>query len=349
MPECIGVRFDNGPKLHYVEAPSQVPPINQLCVVSTRRGLELATVRTSLEDQYRPSGHFVREAFEDDVEVYEKLKDKAEELKWFLKARARQANLPVKIVRLEFNLEESLLVVHYSAKDMLDLRPFIRELLNYTAARIEFHNVGPRDEVTMIGALGMCGTGTCSSTWLQGFATVGIRMAREQQLPLNPEKISGPCGRLMCCLQFEHDMYLELLDEMPRRGTKACHEHSGTCGRIVKLYPIKQSVEIESERGIHEFPLKELNFVNALPQTKHSYSHDEFEEFEELAPSNAPSLLEELEQLSEALDQLDFERDPFAEELLEDAEGFEDLEEGELDELMEADLLENGLSELEEL
>ena len=89
----------------------------------------------------------------------------------------------------------------------------------------------------MLGTLGACGRENCSSTHLQDFAPVSIRMARDQQLPLNPEKLSGPCGRLLCCLQYEHEQYLDLLRDLPRKNAKMCHEGSGACGKVTDLRP----------------------------------------------------------------------------------------------------------------
>ena len=252
MPECIGVRFDNGPKVHYLEVPSQAPPTGARCVVSTRRGLELGLVRTVVREVASPSGHFIRVAQDDDVATHKRLKERADELKWLLKARARERNLSVKIVHLEFTLDESLLLVTYSSEQSVQLRLLAQELMPFTGARLEFDNVGPRDQARIIGTIGACGSGSCSSTWLQSFSAVSIRMARDQQLPLNPEKISGPCGRLMCCLQYEHDMYRDLLKELPKKGAKACHTETGACGRITKLHPLKGSVDISYDEGGYE-------------------------------------------------------------------------------------------------
>ncbi len=262
MPECIGVKFDNGPKIHYMEAPPTVPARGTRCVVTTRRGLELAVVRTGPVEVAKPQGYYVRDAQDDDVARYEELKAKAEDLKWLLKARARQADRNVKVVAVEFNIDETLLVVSYTSDQQAPLRVLAAELVEHTGARIEFANIGPRDQARMLGALGVCGDANCSSTWLQSFNAVSIRMARDQQLPLNPEKISGPCGRLMCCLQYEHDMYRELLKGMPRKGAKACHDASGTCGRVVKLNPLKGTVEIKTdEGGMVEYPADEVSRV----------------------------------------------------------------------------------------
>ena len=259
MPECIGVRFDNGPKIHYVEVPSSTPAVGERCVVSTKRGLELGLVRTDTCDHDRPVGHFVRVALPEDLESYEALKQRAEDLKWLLKARARARVPGAKVIAADFTLDERVLVVSYSSEGQVPLRELTQELMTYTNARIEFINIGPRDQARILGGLGACGSGTCSSTWLQGFNAVGIRMARDQQLPLNPEKISGPCGRLMCCLQYEHKMYEELLRSLPRKGGRACHTESGSCGRVIKLHPLKQTVDVAVEGGpVTEFPVSEL-------------------------------------------------------------------------------------------
>lgn len=259
MPDCIGVKFDNGPKLHYMEAPPAPPEVGTRCVVSTRRGLEVGTVRTEVREHSKPGGHYVRDAQADDMGRYRELKERAEELKWLLRARVRQQGADVKVVSLEFTVDESLLVVSYSSEQQAPLRLMAQELLRHTAARVEFNNVGPRDQARILGTIGACGGGSCSSTWLQSFNAVSIRMARDQQLPLNPEKISGPCGRLMCCLQYEHEMYKELLKGMPKKGTRACHEESGSCGRITKLNPLKQTVELRTDEGaIEEHPAAEV-------------------------------------------------------------------------------------------
>ncbi len=259
MPECIGVKFDNGPKIHYVEAPPTPPQVGTRCVVTTRRGLEVALVRTEARDVGKAHGHYVRDAQGDDLERERELKQRAEDLKWLLRARARQHGADVKIVSLEFTMDEALLVVSYSAEKQPPLRVLAQELIQHTAARIEFNNVGPRDQARILGTLGACGGGSCSSTWLQSFSAVSIRMARDQQLPLNPEKISGPCGRLMCCLQYEHDLYKELLKGMPKKGSRACHDGSGACGRVIKLNPLKGTVDLRTdEGGVEEYPASEV-------------------------------------------------------------------------------------------
>lgn len=252
MPECIGVKFDNGPRIHWMETPPQPPARGSRCVVQGKRGVELALVRTEPRLAERPSGHVLRTADDEDLATHQHLRARAEDLKWLLRARARQHGADVKIVSLEFTLDEQLLVVSYSAESQPPLRVLAQELVQHTAARIEFVNVGPRDQARILGTLGACGEENCSSKFLQSFSAVSIRMARDQQLPLNPEKISGPCGRLMCCLQYEHDMYKELLKGMPKKGSRACHKESGACGRVTKLDPLKQTVDLRTDDGVLE-------------------------------------------------------------------------------------------------
>src|SRR5690606_11688007 len=211
MPECIRGEVEHGPGIHYMEAPPSAPMPGTNCVVTTRRGLEVGVVRTGVVDNERPNGPYVRNAQADDMQRYSELKEKADGLKWLLRARARQVSSDLKVVALEFTIDESLLVVSYTSDSQAPIRVLAQELVAHTQARIEFATIGPRDQARMLGTLGVCGDGSCSSTWLQSFSSVSIRMARDQQLPLNPEKISGPCGRLMCCLQYEHDMYKDLL------------------------------------------------------------------------------------------------------------------------------------------
>lgn len=275
MLHCVAVRFSNGPKLHFIQVEAEQSfEVGDSCIVSTRRGLELATIRTELSEHEKAIGYFVRLATEQDLDKIKTLSDKAEDLKWLLKAKARQKKYKIKIVNLEFNLDESLLIVSYTGEDQSPLKALAKELSSHTKAKIEFVNVGPRDHARLLGTLGVCGDGSCSSTWMQSFNAVGIRMARDQQLPLNPEKISGPCGRLMCCLQFEHGMYEELLKDLPRRGSRACHTESGTCGRITKLFPLKSSVEMISDDGTFiEYPAAELEPIKKRkpnPQAKNN-------------------------------------------------------------------------------
>lgn len=245
------VRFDHSPKLHSMstDAPFEV---GARVVVQSRRGPELARVRSGAESapEVGRFGLILREATPEDLARWEELEREAEDLKWMLRARARSRGLAVKIVVCEFTLDGALLTVSYSADERIELGSLVQDLRSSTKAKVNFAAVGPREQAMTLGALGACGRENCSSTHLQDFAPVSIRMARDQQLPLNPEKLSGPCGRLLCCLQYEHSMYQDLLKDLPRKNAKLCHTQSGACGKVVKLNPLAGTVDLYTDQGL---------------------------------------------------------------------------------------------------
>ncbi|AZI42776.1 hypothetical protein EHF33_08475 [Deinococcus psychrotolerans] len=225
-------------------------PVNSRVVVQGKRGPEVATVRGAAQPEGSARyGMILRAATQEDLSDWTRLEQAGEDLKWFLRARARDRALPVKIVAVEFTLDGSLVTVSYSAEERLELSHLIQDLREQTKARVNFVAIGPREQAQIIGALGACGRENCSSNHLQEFAPVSIRMARDQQLPLNPEKLSGPCGRLLCCLQYEHTQYVDLLKEMPRKNARVCHTESGACGKVIKLHPLTASVDVLGEDG----------------------------------------------------------------------------------------------------
>lgn len=221
-------------------------------VVQGKRGPEVAVVRGAPGEMqpHERYGSVLRAATPEDLQHWEDLHRQGEDLKWLLRAKAREKRLPVKLVAVEFTLDESLVTVSYSADERIELTSLIGELRAQTRARVNFAAVGPREQAQMLGTLGACGRENCSSTHLQEFAPVSIRMARDQQLPLNPEKLSGPCGRLLCCLQFEHTQYLELLKDLPRKNARVCHDGSGACGKVTKLNPLAGTVDVATEQGM---------------------------------------------------------------------------------------------------
>lgn len=262
MPLSIGVRFDNSPILHDVKVPPTVPPIGTPCLIRTQRGLEVGVVRTTPRERPSLGGQYVRSATPEDVVRHAGLKERAEELKWLLRARVREQGLDLKIVALGFTLDESSLTVTYTGDDRVPLHTMTRLLRAQTEANVDFSNIGVRDQARILGA---CVAESCGFTWARSFPKVTLRMARDQQLSLNPEQVNGPCGRLKCSLWFEHEMYQEMLRGMPKKGTKACHT-SGFCGRVTKLYPLKNSVTLGAADGtVQEFLVNELTQISGAP------------------------------------------------------------------------------------
>jgi cell fate regulator YaaT (PSP1 superfamily) len=246
-----GIRFENGPKIYQFEVSGEGYPVDTRVVVRSRRGLEVVTVREGrVRHDPAPIGPVLREATPEDLQTWQDLLRRAEEHKWFLRARARERGLDLKIVAVEYTLDADSVTVSYSSENRVDLRGLIHDLSGHTSSHIHFHAVGARDQARILGTLGVCGSENCSSHHLQDFAPVTIRMSRDQQLPLNPEKISGPCGRLLCCLQYEHEMYKELLASLPRKGARVCSTSDGAaCGKVAKLNPLKGTVEVRTDEG----------------------------------------------------------------------------------------------------
>ncbi|RTR26511.1 PSP1 domain-containing protein [Deinococcus radiophilus] len=264
------VRYSRSPALCPVTS-DQTYPSGTPVVVLSQRGPELAETRGEIpsdhpQAQQQPAGQLLREATPEDLAAAAHLAQLAEDLKWALRAHARSLGLKVKIVQLEFTLDESLVTLSYSAEERLDLRGLISEVRSFTPARVNFMAVGAREQAVVLGALGACGRENCSSRFLQELPPITIRMARDQQLPLNPDKLSGPCGRLMCCLQYEHDMYNELLRDLPRKGSRACHTGSGACGKVIKLHPLAAQVDLATESGLLAgVPVSELEIQRGKP------------------------------------------------------------------------------------
>ena len=244
------IRFDNGPKLYAMKTDTEYATDTRV-VVRSKRGPELATVRDIIRhNKDGVGGEILRVATSDDLDTWARLEADANDLKWLLRSKARSLNLKAKIVTVEFTLDAQNVTVSYSSEEKIELRSLLQELTSRTTAHVQFSAVGARDQARILGVLGVCGSENCSSHHLQEFTPVTIRMSRDQQLPLNPEKISGPCGRLLCCLQYEHEMYQELLRDLPRKGAKVCStEDESQCGKVMKLNPLKQTVEVKSDEG----------------------------------------------------------------------------------------------------
>ncbi|WP_293174576.1 regulatory iron-sulfur-containing complex subunit RicT [Oceanithermus sp.] len=250
MPSCVRVRLFHGrePKLYAMRFKGEPPAVGTRVVARTPRGLELGEVRGGPYEVEKSFGEVVRAATEDDLERVHRFREKEESLKWWLRARLRPKLPQVKVLGCSYTLDGGHVVVYYSAEQRVNLGSVVREIARHAGARVEFVAKGPRDQTAFLGTLGMCGMESCCSTWMQHFAPATIRMARDQQLPLSPEKISGPCGRLLCCLAYEHPHYKELLAGMPKKNAKVCTS-AGVCGKVVKLNPLAGTVDLYTEGG----------------------------------------------------------------------------------------------------
>jgi cell fate regulator YaaT (PSP1 superfamily) len=263
MAEVVGVRFREAGKIYYFDGSGHELPVGTYVVVETSHGEEVGRVVVSpdqvLSSEIKePLKPVVRVAEREDLEKAESLQTKALEQLASVRDKVIEHELPMRIVGADYNLEGSQLTVYFTAEDRVDFRGLVRDLSSVLQTRVQMLQVGDRDRAKLADGIGRCGERLCCSSWLTGFPTISIRMAKEQELPLNPSKISGSCGRLLCCLVYEHEQYRELRGQLPKVGQTVSTPVG--VARVAGLNVLKQSVILRLEEGYAtlEMPADEL-------------------------------------------------------------------------------------------
>lgn len=220
MPEIIGVRFKDVGKIYYFDPNGQSIRKGDRVIVETARGVECGEVtmtnRTLSEPPAQPLKPIIRIATPDDLKRAEENRQKERTAFEICVKKIAEHHLDMKLVEVEYTFDNSKILFYFTADGRVDFRELVKDLASVFRTRIELRQIGVRDEAKMLGGLGVCGRPFCCSTFLSGFQPVSIKMAKEQGLSLNPVKISGTCGRLMCCLKYEQDAYSELLRTIPK-------------------------------------------------------------------------------------------------------------------------------------
>ncbi len=221
-------------------------------VARTARGQEIAMVRSgpvevSERDLRERAKPVLRKATEDDFRKDERQAEREREAMEVAARKVAEHDLPMKLIEAEAMLDGSRIVIHFSVEGRVDFRSLVRDLARALRTRVELHQVGVRDEAKMRGGLGHCGRPLCCATFLTDFDPVGIKMAKEQELSLNPQKISGICGRLMCCLNFEYDFYREARQCIPKTGSRVETEQGP--GRITEIDVVRNRAVVALEEG----------------------------------------------------------------------------------------------------
>lgn len=212
MAWVVGVRFKPAGKIYHFESEELELQAGDAVIVETIRGIEYGEValgkREISEDQLvLPLKKVIRKANEEDTSNYNKNKQKEKEALELCKAKVRLHNLPMRLIDVEYTFDMGKIIFYFTAESRVDFRELVKDLASIFKTRIELRQIGVRDEAKMLGGIGTCGRILCCNNFLGEFAPVSIRMAKEQNLSLNPTKISGICGRLMCCLKYESEMY----------------------------------------------------------------------------------------------------------------------------------------------
>ena len=223
MTEIIGVRFKSAGKVYYFSPVGQKLDEGSLVIVETARGVECGEVAMSnrmVEDEKitAPLKSIIRKANEQDLKILEQNKAKEENAFKICQEKILAHKLDMKLVDVECTFDNNKLLFYFTAETRVDFRELVRDLASVFRTRIELRQIGVRDEAKILGGLGICGRPFCCKGFLGEFQPVSIKMAKEQGLSLNPTKISGTCGRLMCCLKYEQDCYEELLKVTPKVG-----------------------------------------------------------------------------------------------------------------------------------
>lgn len=225
MIKVVGVKFKEAGKLYYFSPGDLKVSKGDNVIVETARGLEFGTVtmeETEIKESeiVAPLKNIIRTATEKDRRKHKQnLEKKAEALR-ICQEKIDAHKLEMKLIDVEYTFDNSKVVFYFTADGRVDFRELVKDLAAVFRMRIELRQIGVRDEAKMLGGVGNCGRGLCCSTWLADFEPVSIKMAKVQNLSLNPSKISGICGRLMCCLKFENEVYTHLKKGMPSTGER---------------------------------------------------------------------------------------------------------------------------------
>ncbi|WP_418755245.1 PSP1 domain-containing protein [Eubacterium ventriosum] len=268
MIKVIGVRFRQAGKIYNFSPADFQVKVGDHVIVETARGIEYGSVvqeiREVADDKViMPLKSVIRIATEEDDKKAIEKNEKEKKAFKICKEKIAKHGLEMKLIETEYTFDNNKVLFYFTADGRIDFRELVKDLASVFKTRIELRQVGVRDETKMLGGIGICGRPLCCNTYLSEFIPVSIKMAKEQSLSLNPTKISGICGRLMCCLKNEQEAYEELNSNLPDIGEKV-KTFDGFKGEVVSVNVLRQKVkivvEVDDEREIKEYAIDELKF-----------------------------------------------------------------------------------------
>ncbi|KFZ42003.1 stage 0 sporulation protein [Anoxybacillus flavithermus] len=270
MYEVVGVRFKKAGKIYYFD-PGDLPISNgDYVIVETVRGIEFGKVvvakkQVDEKDIVLPLKKVIRLADPKDKLVVEENKKAAEEAYDICLKKVEEHGLEMKLVDVEYTFDRNKIIFYFTADGRVDFRELVKDLAAIFRTRIELRQIGVRDEAKMLGGIGPCGRMLCCSTFLGDFDPVSIKMAKDQNLSLNPTKISGLCGRLMCCLKYENDEYETAKEQLPDLGEMI--ETPLGLGKVVGLNILERVLQVElvEKERVVEYTIDELIKEKVLP------------------------------------------------------------------------------------
>jgi len=291
MTKVIGVRFRTAGKIYFFDPLNLEIKRGDHVIVETARGIEFGTVMTGVtevEDDkiVQPLKPVIRLATERDIEQEANNKIKEKEAFKVCLEKIRKHELDMKLIDAEYTFDNNKVLFYFTADGRIDFRELVKDLAGVFKTRIELRQIGVRDETKIVGGIGICGRPLCCHSYLADFIPVSIKMAKEQNLSLNPTKISGVCGRLMCCLKNEEETYEELNRKLPGIGDYVTTE-DGFKGEVHSVNVLRQLVKVVVEQGdekeIKEYPVEQLQFKRRRgKKEKLELSAEELQELERL-------------------------------------------------------------------
>lgn len=246
----VGVKFKVAGTIHDFDASDRDLAVGDYVVVEAERGMAMATVATPARTWVAEAGdgrplRVLRKADEHDLAREDENRNREREMHSILREMIGARGLSMKLIKVELGFDGTKAIVYFFSENRIDFRDLVRDLARRLRVRVEMKQIGARDETKLVGAVGPCGRELCCSSWLREFHAISVKMAKEQDLSLNPSKLAGMCGRLKCCLRYEYETYLELRRALPGVGRRvACVKGDGV---VVKQLPVRESVVVRRD------------------------------------------------------------------------------------------------------
>ena len=301
MTRIIGVRFRPAGKIYYFAPGKFHIKKGQQVIVETARGIEFGHVvmgpKEVEEDQItQPLKSVIRLANNEDRKIEERIREIEKEAFQICLEKIRKHKLEMKLIDAEYTFDNNKVLFYFTADGRIDFRELVKDLAAVFRTRIELRQIGVRDETKLRGGIGICGRELCCHTYLSEFAPVSIKMAKEQNLSLNPTKISGVCGRLMCCLTNEQETYEKLNSRLPSTGDTVTTPE-GLRGEVQSLSVLRQLVKVvvtleNDEKEIREYKASELKFKSRRKKNDMRLSKEEMKELVALEKNEGASKLD---------------------------------------------------------
>lgn len=299
MTNVIGVRFRTAGKVYYFDPKKLEFKRGDHVIVETARGVEYGTVvmpPTDVEDEkvIQPLKSVIRKATESDTKTEQRNREKEKEAFKICLEKIQKHNLEMKLIDAEYTFDNNKVLFYFTADGRIDFRDLVKDLAAVFKTRIELRQIGVRDETKILGGIGICGRALCCHTYLADFVPVSIKMAKEQNLSLNPTKISGICGRLMCCLKNEEDTYEDLNRKLPNTGDFVTTD-DGLKGEVFSVNVLRQLVKVivdaGDEKEIKEYKVGQLKFKVRHRKDAPKVTEAELKELEQLEKKDGKSKL----------------------------------------------------------